>query len=360
MTSSEETPLLGEKTAQEVTVAETKISQVDFNQRLESFGEQPLGAGTFGEVLLCKLSVPGSDSSISYAYKQLLEFEEDVSMEENEVVPYAEEPWMEEHDALCYLGKRSQRKGSEYVIKLCSDMIQHAGIHAYLLEYVDGCDLFELLYSEASPIEEIPLMLAFSITHQLLQALDFCHKLDLAHRDVKPGNIMASDKSGEWRIKLIDFDSSRMMGGQEDPCEDDIFGRTYGYYELTLIESREIEPEKTLAATDVFAAFLILYELLLCNPYYDFEQGEEQKRRLRYASGEGAREHHLQKMNKLMEEVQVGFISVSLFNGMLGRPFNERHRAGCSPARYAEEAIKRLEKTRKRSDSLIQRKQNMR
>lgn len=65
-------------------------------------------------------------------------------------------------------------------------------------EYIEGCDLAELLDAEG-PLEAREALRVLGAT---AQALDALHAQGIVHRDVKPANVMVGD---DERVKLIDF-----------------------------------------------------------------------------------------------------------------------------------------------------------
>lgn len=77
------------------------------------------------------------------------------------------------------------------------------------MDFVDGRDAARLLadrYPSGMPVEEVA-----RIVTAVAKALDYAHKQDLLHRDVKPSNIMLThlDDEGEQRILLTDFGIAR-------------------------------------------------------------------------------------------------------------------------------------------------------
>jgi serine/threonine-protein kinase HSL1, negative regulator of Swe1 kinase len=68
-----------------------------------------------------------------------------------------------------------------------------------IMEYVNGKDLFTYL-GETGPLRED---IAVFLFRQLVEALLYCHRMQIYHRDLKPENIMLDLKS--WTVKLIDF-----------------------------------------------------------------------------------------------------------------------------------------------------------
>lgn len=77
------------------------------------------------------------------------------------------------------------------------------------MDFVDGLDAARVLsdrYPAGMPVEEVARIIT-----AVASALDYAHKQDLLHRDVKPGNIMLThlDDEGEQRVLLTDFGIAR-------------------------------------------------------------------------------------------------------------------------------------------------------
>lgn len=130
------------------------------------------------------------------------------------------------------------------IVRDCSWIIQlfdvfRDGIDTFLvLEEVSGGDLLDKIYE----VEKFSIANAKKITHQLLEALRFCHKREVAHRDVKPENILVVDPDISTKIKLCDFGCSkniaqapfRTMIGSPLYCAPEVFehGDAGGYDEI--------------------------------------------------------------------------------------------------------------------------------
>jgi serine/threonine protein kinase len=74
----------------------------------------------------------------------------------------------------------------------------HGGVQYFVMEYIEGTNLKSLVEREAP----LPLPQTIDIIWDVCNALDFAHKRNVVHRDIKPHNIMIS-RSGE--IKVFDF-----------------------------------------------------------------------------------------------------------------------------------------------------------
>ena len=74
-------------------------------------------------------------------------------------------------------------------------------------ELLTGGELFDMLLQEEKFDEEK----AAEIARQALVALSYCHASKLAHRDLKPQNLLIESKEGKMFIKLIDFGLSKFF-----------------------------------------------------------------------------------------------------------------------------------------------------
>ena len=79
------------------------------------------------------------------------------------------------------------------------------------MEFIDGCSVKELLYRRQSPL---PLAWAAKICRDVAKGLDFIHKSELIHRDVKPSNILLSK---EGNAKLTDLGLATTSQDSGDP-----------------------------------------------------------------------------------------------------------------------------------------------
>ena len=69
-----------------------------------------------------------------------------------------------------------------------------------IMEYVNGCSLMSYLKKKYhKKIDESEARIIFK---QLIQALEYCHNLNITHRDIKLENILIDS---HYAIKLIDF-----------------------------------------------------------------------------------------------------------------------------------------------------------
>ncbi|MEE6492334.1 hypothetical protein FKM82_016547 [Ascaphus truei] len=92
-----------------------------------------------------------------------------------------------------------------------------------------------------------------SITWQTLQAVNFCHRHNCIHRDVKPENILITKHSV---IKLCDFGFARILTGPCDYYTDYVATRWYRSPELLVGDTQYGPPVDVWAVGCVFAELL--------------------------------------------------------------------------------------------------------
>lgn len=122
---------------------------------------------------------------------------------------------------------------------------------AYLvMEFIQGEDLKHHLDRGV----RFQLDQSIAIVRDLLSALDYAHRQNVIHRDVKPANLLL-EASG--RVKLTDFGVARIQDSNE-------VTRTQGSIVGTLkyMAPEQVQGHPIDARTDLFAAGVVLYQLL--------------------------------------------------------------------------------------------------
>ncbi len=95
------------------------------------------------------------------------------------------------------------RINDEHVVR-AYDAEQVDAIHFLVMEYVDGESVDRLLAREG----RLPISQACSIARQAALGLQAAHAQGMAHRDIKPQNLMID---GSGRVKILDFGLSRFV-----------------------------------------------------------------------------------------------------------------------------------------------------
>ena len=126
------------------------------------------------------------------------------------------------------------------------------GVPYIVLEYVEGKTLKDLI--QESPGGHLSVQQAIGICSQILDALSYAHAHGIIHRDVKPQNVIVTNRG---RAKLADFGIAR-----------EVTASTVTFSGKNVIGSvHYISPEqaKGLPATeesDIYSAGISLYEML--------------------------------------------------------------------------------------------------
>ena len=125
------------------------------------------------------------------------------------------------------------------------------------MDLCDGPDLFDLISKHGHPFSEPE---SLSIFVPLIQAVSHCHRLGIAHRDIKPDNILF-DSFG--KLMLADFGSAEWFGMNENGTMNGIVGTPY-YVAPEVLMGREYSEK-----VDIWSCGVILYLLLAgCTPFY--------------------------------------------------------------------------------------------
>lgn len=142
------------------------------------------------------------------------------------------------------------------------------GQYYIAMEYIQGPTLRSIINRHAELQQPMPLPIAAYIASRVCRALDYAHnfvapggqRLDVVHRDVSPGNVMAS---WDGHIKLADFGIAKARTSFDPAAERHILMGKKHY----------MSPEQALALavdarSDVFALGVVLYEMMTLEPLF--------------------------------------------------------------------------------------------
>ncbi|MBL8949583.1 MAG: serine/threonine protein kinase [Myxococcaceae bacterium] len=131
------------------------------------------------------------------------------------------------------------------------------------MEYVDGQPLSKVIKrARTVGIQSIPTSFAVLITIEMLKGLHYAHTrfdeagkpLKIVHRDVSPQNVLLSY---EGQVKLVDFGIAKAKTAGREETESGAVKGKYSYFSPEQARGKELD-----ARTDVFAAGIVLYEML--------------------------------------------------------------------------------------------------
>ena len=115
------------------------------------------------------------------------------------------------------------------------------------MEYAQHGDLFTFLKKKGFISDE---KLVRTYFHQLIEGLEYLHKNDVFHLDIKPGNLLLSD---DFTLKIADFDLSVIGRGP------DIRGKGTKNYRAPEMGCEEV-PD--YAAADIYSAGIVAFLMM--------------------------------------------------------------------------------------------------
>ena len=142
------------------------------------------------------------------------------------------------------------------------------GIHALVMELVDGETIADRVLRGAVPVSE-----ALAIARQIADALDAAHERGIVHRDLKPANIKLTSSG---LVKVLDFGLAKAMAGDESVPETSNAGTmtavatheglvvgTPGYMSPEQMRGQPVDRR-----TDIWAFGCVLYEMVTGRPAF--------------------------------------------------------------------------------------------
>jgi hypothetical protein len=211
------------------------VSTVTQGTRVGGFRiREPLGAGAMGEVYLAE-TVESGDS---------------VAVKIIAAGPSHDTRFRERFERECALAASLQHPN--VVMTIASG---ETGGHLYLaMEYVEGADLREILRREAT----LETSRTLRLVSQVADALDAAHELGLVHRDVKPGNILVTERDGEERALVCDFGLARHVSSVSSLTGDRGFVGTIDYVPPEQVHGNQVERR-----SDLYSLGCVLFECLV-------------------------------------------------------------------------------------------------
>ena len=119
-----------------------------------------------------------------------------------------------------------------------------------VMEYIDGIDLKDLMFSE--PDNRIPFKQAVDISIQCLAAFQYAYEKGVLHRDIKPSNMMI-DKNGKCTV--MDFGIATVIDDHLTNTPIKMLSPAYSSPE------RFSRDGKTDIRSDIYSLGIVFYEL---------------------------------------------------------------------------------------------------
>lgn len=133
-----------------------------------------------------------------------------------------------------------------------SDVFEDNNTAYFVMDYIDGRSLKEIISAEGALTEEQAVRYISSVS----EALRYIHKHNRLHLDIKPGNIMVDSNDNPI---LIDFGASKQYAEDGSENTSTLMGKTPGYAPPEQMSNRIA---KFMPATDIYALGATLYKLL--------------------------------------------------------------------------------------------------
>jgi eukaryotic-like serine/threonine-protein kinase len=134
-----------------------------------------------------------------------------------------------------------------------TDFFEENNKSYFVMEYVDGTSLSDLIENQGALSEQQVL----SIANQILEALIYCHQQGIVHRDIKPENIILQ---ADERVKLVDFGLLKLWDAKSPHTQKVIQG--IGTPEYAPPEQYGIHPSSTDPRSDIYSLGATLYHAL--------------------------------------------------------------------------------------------------
>jgi predicted Ser/Thr protein kinase/pimeloyl-ACP methyl ester carboxylesterase len=131
------------------------------------------------------------------------------------------------------------------------------GVDFLVMEFVEGTSLKEKLSKGSLPEKEVARLGA-----QLTDALAEAHEQGVIHRDIKPGNIVLTNKG---QAKVLDFGLAKLVESEAKPAEAatvDSLTQPVGVAgTLAYMAPEQLAGETIDARTDIYSSGVVLYEM---------------------------------------------------------------------------------------------------
>ena len=205
------------------------IQKLENDPFYEYSKEKLIGKGAYGEVYLVKHNITGTIRAMKVIAKN------------NEEEQLTDEEILNEINIL----KKIDHPNIVKILEFYSNKSKYY----LILEFCEGGNLYEFL--DENKLSEFQVIY---IMFQILSAMNYCHNMNILHRDLKPDNILIKkSENGLCRVKICDFGTSYIFKKGEKQKE--AIG-TLNYM------APEVLKEKYNQKCDLWSCGVIMYILL--------------------------------------------------------------------------------------------------
>ncbi len=139
---------------------------------------------------------------------------------------------------------------------------EHEGMLFFVMDYVTGTDLREILLKQGA----LDPSRAVDLLEQVAAALDAAHARGLVHRDIKPANILITVEDAEEHAYLTDFGLAKKYDTASGLTAKGLVVGTVDY-----MPPEQITGTHTDARTDIYALGCVFYQMLSGSVPFDRE-----------------------------------------------------------------------------------------
>jgi hypothetical protein len=122
----------------------------------------------------------------------------------------------------------------------------------FVMEYLEGCDLALLIRERESRTLDQRLAIAI----QIAEALDFAHRREVIHRDIKPTNVMVTRRGDLDQAKLLDFGIVHVSRSGTTATVTQPGTSLY-------MSPEQLRSDSITSRTDLFSLGIVLFELFV-------------------------------------------------------------------------------------------------
>jgi serine/threonine-protein kinase len=196
---------------------------------------------------------------------------------------------------------------------------------AYIaMEFLKGEDLRPYINRD----NLLPLPTVINIIIQAAEALDYAHKENVVHRDIKPGNVMWERETGN--IKLTDFGIARITDASRTKT-----GMVLGT--PSYMSPEQLSGQKVDGRSDLFSLGVMLFQLLCGSLPF---QGDSMATLMYKITNEP----HPNIVNLRSELAQEAPLLIPIINKALQKSVNARYQTGGEMARHLRTCAQSLTK----------------
>jgi protein kinase/serine/threonine-protein kinase len=201
-----------------------------------------VGEGGFAEVYRAVDTRTGGDVAVKYPNYEGSRNDRDV----------IDEYFQKEEETLA----RIRDTGGHDNLMSLVDCGDHEGVSVLVVEYVDGFELDDAIH-RTGPLEETEEVREVGIA--LCDAMSFLHENEIVYRDLKPDNVMVTNRGGEVTPVLIDFNTATGFDPTEERGEETTIVGPYKPREVAEADQTDVRQGPW---SDVYSVGKILLYLL--------------------------------------------------------------------------------------------------